>query len=156
MPPERINENPETILNKINSAIISENYVLAMFLEHSTIESYLGELILINNQRDDGRVKEPITTFKRFTADILMSLDNILGLIDDKLYQGIKGFNSKRNKFVHNLIAYDFTEAAVKNEIKRLAKEGLAMCEAISKIYEDTLLASFADAEDFSDEFRGR
>jgi hypothetical protein len=82
--PKRINENPETILKKITSAMTSENFILAMFLEHGTIKSYLCELILIYNQRDDGRVKEPIETFKRFTADILMSMDNILGLINDK------------------------------------------------------------------------
>jgi hypothetical protein len=57
---------------------------------------------------------------------------------------------------VHNLIAFDFTETAVKNEIKRLAKEGMVLYEAISKVHEDALFTRFADAEDFSDEVRGR
>ena len=150
-----INEHPETFLTKIESAIGEGNYIFSLFLEHSALESYLSDLILITNGPPIRVPNTTIEAFKRINFEHTMSLNNLLGNIDNDLYGRIKGFNKERNKFVHGLIGVDFTDSEISKKVKKLSSEGLSLCKIVSKIYEDRITEIAMGMDDPSDEFRG-
>ncbi len=156
MASSRINENPETILGKIEEAMKDRNYILSLFLEHSTLESYVSELILMANDRQEEITETPLETYKRINFDALLSLSYILRYLDQNLYSRLKKFNKARNKFVHNLIGYDFKDPKIKNEVEKLAIDGLDLCKIISEKYEDIIYSKYLDFEDSSGPLGGR
>ncbi len=146
----KINEHPETILEKIRTSIDGQNYIVSLLLEHSTLESYMRDLLLITLSRDSKISKGLMDNFKRLNFDYVLTLNSITGAVDKNLYSKIKEFSKNRNKFVHELIGYDFTIPAVKSEIKELAQKGFTLCKQLSKTYEDFLYDQY---EDFSDHY---
>jgi hypothetical protein len=156
LPSSRINENPETILGKIEDAMKERNYILSLFLEHSTLESYVSELILMANGKQEEIAKTPLDTYKRINFDTLLSLSYILRYLDHNLYSRLKKFSKERNKFVHNLIGYDFKDPKIKNEVKKLATDGLDLCKVISEKYENIIYSKYLDSEDFRGPHGGR
>lgn len=145
---KKINQNPETILNKIEKSIKSDNYIFSFLLEHNALESYLNYLFLniINTKEDiSKRQRGPV---ERLSFDTLLSLNIIIGTIDNELYKKLQEFNKERNNIVHNLIGYDFSEAD-KDDIITLANNGINLVREISKIYTDYLDSVFVDSMEF-------
>ncbi len=146
MPASRINENPQTILGKIQTAIKSNDFIFSVLLEHSALESYLSEMILKSYTQTEEVSKQSFDTYERINFNILLSLTNILGMVNKDLYDQIKSFSKERNILVHDLIGYDFSEADINNKIRKLATQGLKLCMQVSKLYEDILLSTYLDA----------
>lgn len=151
MPASRINENPQTVLGKIQTAMKSNDFIFSLLLEHSALESYLSEMILKSYVQTEEVSKKSYDTYRRINLNSLLSLTNILGLVNKDLYGQIKSFSQERNKLVHNLIGYDFSETDISNKIRKLATQGLKLCEQVSKLYEDILLSTYLDVVSSTD-----
>jgi hypothetical protein len=145
LPASRINKNPQTVLGKIQTAMRSNDFIFSLLLEHSALESYLSEMILKSYAQTDEVSKKSYETYRRINLNSLLSLTNILGMVNKDLYGQIKSFSQERNKLVHNLIGYDFSEADINNKISKLATQGLKLCEQVSKLYENILLSNYLD-----------
>ena len=135
--------DPTTIMAKIESEIKKSNRVSALFLEASAIEGYLSSLILLSRTSNTNPRSSTVDFVEKMTAISLISVNNILGNLDDATYEDLTDFNSKRNDFAHRMIGFDFEDPKVDKEIEQVTAKGMELCVRISKIHQTKLAAQF-------------
>jgi hypothetical protein len=135
--------DPTTIMAKIESEIKKSNQISALFLEASAIEGYLSSLILLSRTSNTNPKKSTVEFVDKMQAISLISVNNILGNIDDITYNDLTKFNSKRNEFAHRMIGFNFEDPKANNEIEQLTSRGFELCMKISKIHQTKLEARF-------------
>ena len=130
---------PKMILDVIESAIEQDNNIYALFLESSALEGYLSSLLIISRISKGKPYKGVTDSIEKMNFRTLLSVNNVLGNIDNDLYKSLNKFYDERNKIAHYMIGIDFNDASVNNSFKTLNNSGLKLCIELSKIHETKL-----------------
>lgn len=113
-----------------------------MFLIHGYIEAYLIDWLLIGSTPISKKLTLPldvIKTIERIGFYKLINIHLVLKNIDKDLYSKAIKLNEVRNDFAHKIIKIDINDKKNKNEIKKIALEGIIICYEIIELYKEFL-----------------
>lgn len=130
---------PVTVLDKIKREIDQRNYIHALFLEASALESYLSSLIRVTGLVSKKLPKKVESAYNRMSFNNLLAVNVVLGNIGDELYRRLADFNSKRNEYAHNLIGFNFENHDEGEEIINTTSSGLDLCLEVDELHKNAL-----------------
>ena len=132
-------KEPKIILKVIEDAIKQNDNIYALFLESSALESYLSSMLIISRKSNEKPYKGVIDSIQKMNFRTLLTVNNVLGNIDNDLYKRLNKFYDERNKIAHEMIGIDFNDAQNNESIKFIIDEGFKLCAEVSKIHESKL-----------------
>lgn len=136
-------KEPKIILKVIEDAIKQNDNIYALFLESSALESYLSSILIILRRSNEKPYKGIIDSIQKMNFRTLLTVNNVLGNINNDLYKRLNKFYDERNKIAHDMIGIDFNDAQNNESIKSIIDEGFKLCTEVSKIHESKLLEKF-------------